>query len=157
MKLELKHLAPYKPYMLKYEYSGNIYLFNSSIGDLTIGYDDNQDSWHPISMVKPILRTLSDLTKEIEHNERSFIPLAEIFLIHPKASFDYEDSKTNIKCWDNVKRSDGKDFECGTFYLPPIVHHNEYGSVEKLFEWHFDVFGLIEKGLAIDINHLNKQ
>ena len=29
-----------------------------------------------------------------------------------------------------------------------------YGLVSKLIEWHFDVFGLIEKGLAIDINTL---
>ena len=29
------------------------------------------------------------------------------------------------------------------------------GICEKLFEWHFDVFGLIEKWLAIDINTLN--
>lgn len=30
-----------------------------------------------------------------------------------------------------------------------------YTIVLKLFEWHFDVFGLIEKGLALDINHAN--
>lgn len=30
-----------------------------------------------------------------------------------------------------------------------------YGDVLKLLEWHFDVFGLIEKGLAIDINTIN--
>ena len=30
------------------------------------------------------------------------------------------------------------------------------GIVLQLFEWHFDVFGLIEKGIAIDINTLNK-
>ena len=29
-----------------------------------------------------------------------------------------------------------------------------YGDIEKLFEWHFDVFGLIDKGLALDINNL---
>ena len=27
---------------------------------------------------------------------------------------------------------------------------------QKLFEWHFDVFGLIDAGLAIDINTLEK-
>ena len=31
----------------------------------------------------------------------------------------------------------------------------EYAAMEILFEWHFDVFGLIDKGLAIDINSLN--
>jgi hypothetical protein len=30
----------------------------------------------------------------------------------------------------------------------------DYWIVEKLIEWHFDVFGLIKKGLAIDVNNL---
>ena len=29
-----------------------------------------------------------------------------------------------------------------------------YAIVSKLLEWHFDIDGLIEKGLAIDINTL---
>jgi hypothetical protein len=29
-------------------------------------------------------------------------------------------------------------------------------TVEKLLEWHFDIYGLIEAGLAIDINTLEK-
>lgn len=32
-----------------------------------------------------------------------------------------------------------------------------YSYVQKLLSEHFDVFGLIEKGLAIDINTLNKE
>ena len=35
-----------------------------------------------------------------------------------------------------------------------ILNYFSYRSVESLFENHFDVFGLIEKGLAIDINTL---
>jgi len=31
-----------------------------------------------------------------------------------------------------------------------------YGFVDRLFQLHFDIYGLIEKGLAIDINTLNK-
>jgi hypothetical protein len=34
---------------------------------------------------------------------------------------------------------------------------NKHQDVQKLFEWHFDVFGLISKGLAIDINTLKNQ
>lgn len=33
---------------------------------------------------------------------------------------------------------------------------NQYDAMQKLFEWHFDVFGLIEAGLAIDINTLSE-
>ena len=32
---------------------------------------------------------------------------------------------------------------------------NQYELMQKLFEWHFDVFGLIEKGLAADFNKVN--
>jgi hypothetical protein len=32
--------------------------------------------------------------------------------------------------------------------------HLPYSVFKNLFEWHFDVFGLIEQGLAIDINTL---
>ena len=34
------------------------------------------------------------------------------------------------------------------------LNKNNYWKIEKLFEWHFDVFGLIEKGLAINVNDL---
>lgn len=32
---------------------------------------------------------------------------------------------------------------------------NEFNMLQKLYEWHFDIYGLIEKGLAIDINTLD--
>ena len=37
-----------------------------------------------------------------------------------------------------------------------FIHYKavKYGIIERLLEWHFDIFGLIEKGLAIDINTL---
>ena len=35
-----------------------------------------------------------------------------------------------------------------------MVLSKMYIEVVKLFEWHFDVFGLIPEGLAIDINTL---
>ena len=34
------------------------------------------------------------------------------------------------------------------------INSIDYKYAQKLFEWHFDVFGLIDKGLAIDINTL---
>jgi hypothetical protein len=36
-----------------------------------------------------------------------------------------------------------EDFISGNFL------NNSYGFIELLLRWHFDVFGLIEKGLAI--------
>lgn len=115
-KLELKHLAPYKPYELNYIYNGNIYRFNSSIGDLTIGYDANQDSWHSLYNCKLILRPLRYLD----------IGVLQGF------NFLYAPSTTD---------------DIGLY---------SYEFMTYCFQNHFDVFGLIESGLAVDINTLNK-
>ena len=93
---------------------------------------------------KPILRPLSDLTKEIEHNGERFVPIDELWgqtlgEIDSNTYDDYffnPDLKTTWICKENVLQL-------------------EWVVVEKLFEWHFDVFGLIDAGLAIDINTLN--
>jgi hypothetical protein len=45
---------------------------------------------------------------------------------------------------------------CITFGLKnPVNNILTYENWQLLFKWHFDVFGLIEKGLAIDINTLS--
>lgn len=120
MKLELKHLAPYLPYGLKYIYKGIEW-------DLTHLETSTKDREY-----KPILRPLSDLTKEIEVNGEKFVP------------FDYiSDYNPNTKeIYPCVIMDDG------------IIEMHYWKDFEKLFEWHFDVFGLIDAGLAIDINTL---
>jgi hypothetical protein len=137
MKLELKHLAGYLPYGLKIiendedvkiEMLG-IYSFNdiyTDAGDITFeGF-------------KPILRPLSDLTKEIEVRAKKLIP---VDYINENYYWDYV--KDNLKYL--ITKNDASIYE----YLPFMV-------VQKLLEWHFDIYGLIPSGLAIDINTLNK-
>jgi hypothetical protein len=46
-----------------------------------------------------------------------------------------------------------KDIEIHTGFM----QNEPFWKIEKLFEWNFDVFGLIEKGRAIDINTLSVQ
>ena len=139
MKLELKHLAPYMPYGLKIQilnhkcdYVGiefseiNGYYF---LGDsLHVSYNGGSTG-KSIEDFKPILRPLSDLTKEIEVNSEKFIPIN--YFLGDDSDLVYEACLIH------------NDFS----YLP-------YNLVQKLLEWHFDVFGLIEQGLAIDINDL---
>lgn len=132
-KLELKHLAPYLPYGLKLYHSGykakhileasikeGVYDREMSAVTLTAMVNDNE-------YLKPILRPLSDLTKEIEHNGEKFVPVDRL----EWNSYDHIIKKGMC---DNVG----------------------YQYMIKLFEWHFDVFGLIEKGLAIDINTIQE-
>ena len=144
-KLELKHVAPYLPYGLAFicfdveskEFEElplvSINLANEEleIGGMDIPIDELP---YPIGLeIKPILRPLSDLTKEIEVNGEKFVPRVKMGLIH-------DVSGNNIFNYRTGER-------INILSLP-------YYKIEYLFEWHFDVFGLIEQGLAIDINTL---
>jgi hypothetical protein len=133
MKLELKHLAPYLPYNLKMEhYETKIIKKLQGISTNTLGQPYClclNSIWYNSFVFKPILRSLSDLTKEIEVNGEIFIPL----------------QKLEYMFGDCTKLTD-------TMLVNSFVQN---GIVNKLIEWHFDVFNLIEKGLAININTLN--
>jgi len=145
-KLELKHLAPYLPYGLKIDQLGSYY-------ELVISYNV-PSKHHKIDVMqvllnnhntKPILRPLSDLTKEIEHNDEWFVPIRHIL-------FDYRKSlEVNFHFEEGVLTDLWLDYPGGGGCY---VAHQSMKLLEwlKLFEWHFDVFGLIGKGLAIDKN-----
>ena len=132
-KLELKHIAGYLPYGLKIVNIGlkgdvlNIYKLeienHLNCGIVNVIKGVNQ---------KPILRQLSDLTKEIEINGEKFVPIEWL--------------DKNIK--PTRHQSPSVSFTDG--YIE-MCYLSEY---EKLYEWHFDIHGLIESNLAIDINTL---
>lgn len=136
-KLELKHLAGYLPYGLKIYYE----LVN----------DRNQLDWGLTlckvqfcldNQNKPILRPLSDLTKEIQVNGKKFIPM-------------------DVLCSIEVSEEEafklyGKIPEVWKYLSETKTRYWDFWQVEKMYEWHFDIHGLIEKGLAIDINTLTK-
>lgn len=123
-ELELKHLSPYLPYGLRIRYI----LGKGSTWTLT---QFNIEQFSDVD--KPILRPLSDLTKEIVHNGEKFVPI------------DYFIYKTSVE-----------DFTEFPEQKHNLIHGLKYADVQLLLEWHFDIFGLIEKGLSIDINALNK-
>ncbi len=76
--------------------------------------------------IRLILHPLSDLIKEIEINGEKFIPYKKIG-------------------WGN-----------GTWFNDSMAWQTlSFSDAEKLLEWHFDIFGLINKGLANDINRLS--
>lgn len=130
MKLELKHLAPYLPYGLNIlHWNGNA---KEYIEILQVLHLENR---HVLGSDKhkPILRPLSDLTKEIEHYGEKFVPID---------NFIY---KTSVE-----------DFTEFTEQKHNLTHGLKYADIQLLLEWHFDIFGLIEKGLAVCINTLKK-
>lgn len=125
LELTLKELAPYLPYGLK--------VFSNKIETLT-GIECAKvkvrefDMFFPIENCKPILRPLSDLTKEIEYKGAKLVPQSKL------SHLDLE--------WLITSEN--------------LIMKTNYEDVLQLFEWHFDIFGLIEADLAIDINTIRK-
>lgn len=120
MKLELKHLSPYLPYDLKGIFLNSI--ITLSVNAFTKGRERGYDiSAFLSNNIKPILFPLSSLTKEITINGESFVP------------------KNTL--------SRNLQMQLDIFNLPQIVDF-KVADYNKLLEWKFDVFGLIEAGLA---------
>lgn len=154
MKLELKHLAPYLPYGLKaiyyFENEENeiVEITGTSLFSNELHYQLRFKDGKTIGLFKddfkPILRPLSDLTKEIDHNGESFVPFEKIKNYHTDYFCDTDFENYIL---DRVKNP---DFWACVIFLPS-------GLVDLLLKWHFDVFGLIPKGLAINKNILKTE
>jgi hypothetical protein len=135
-KLEIKHLAPYLPYGLKIQgqtHKSIETLFGLKGETVFVEYSQSLYAWADIFDIKPILRPLSDLTKEIEHNGERFVP-SERYNIDKDFLYEIDTNQEDI------------------IYIDVLEMYNLFLI---LLEMHFDVFGLIDKGLAIDTNTLD--
>lgn len=82
----------------------------------------------------PILRPLSDLTKPIEHKGEKFVPIIKLL---ENGFFD--------------TRKMSKE-EIMSFVGAYLITLND---LPLYLQWHFDLFGGIESGEAIDVNTLD--
>ena len=134
MKLELKHIAPYLPYDLRFDNGRDYekdYLIGIRANDYNVKMPQGGDGgYFRLEKIKPILRPLSDLTKKIDHNGEILVPM-------------------DILC------NEFRQYDCFEFDNVNILN-NPYNQIQKLLEWHFDIYGLIENNLAIDINTLEE-
>ena len=105
------------------------------------------DGFCELKYIKPILRPLSDLTKEIEVNGEKFVPI-ERMKRYMLVDFKYIDN-SGVQSVHFPKGN-----ICITSINYEIADECPLGFYTKLLEWHFDVFGLIESGLAINKNTL---
>lgn len=125
--IKQEFLATSLPYKLKmlFEKSGKLILLKELcvFDDQSFLYNNKFDSkvWN----FKPIVRPLSDLTKEIEHKGERFVPIERI-----------------------------KELNLGIMPKNNNIGWMYYQQVQKLIEWHFDLADLISKGEAIDVNSL---
>ena len=164
MKLELKHLVSYLPYDLKG-------IFLNSIITLSVNYfSKGTERGYDISAflsnnIKPILFPLSSLTKEITINGETFVPVKNLFELHHCGMR----IKEKLQCFSfNKNKIKYDDFNCAITDGVYMFGYSNYGGFQaidtdeyknytvinqlellmKLFEWKFDVFELIEAGLA---------
>ena len=140
-QLEFKHVAPYLPYGLKGVSKADNYGIENVIGYQFFGDKceviTNIDNLYIVEFM-PILRNISDLTKEIEHNGERFVPVERIKCLY---EIEYRNNNPISMYVDGSWTSKITE-------LP-------YDLVQLLLEWHFNVFNLPEH-LFIDINTLNK-
>ena len=128
VSITLKELSDYLPYgVIGFSKYGKI-------PDLLIGLLIEKDGSiiftlqnYRTNLFKPLLRPLSDLRKEIKVNGERFVPIEKL----PIIGMDVLEIESDIK-------------HCSI----------EQKNYNKLLEWHFDVFGLIDRGLAIDLNSI---
>lgn len=199
-KLTINELAPYLPYKLQICYrvldleNGNpntdnpddrmkdcIMIMNGARLDQCLLPET--DRWYDKNSVfKPILRPLSDLTREIEHNGKIITPMLELYKV-AKGVFQSEIKYHSIMATNQIQvemvgyrnyffglfNSEG-DVRLGLGYnfrmysTDLLLSDNKGEEVQfqnilfkNLYEWHFDLHGLIEKGLAININTLTNK
>lgn len=129
--LTIKELAPYLPYGLKVlSERGTVYELDVYYNMMGNGIE-KRDLYSVLDNgMKPLLRPLSSLTEEIEHNGERFIPINKLKHLY---GWDY--------LWYEV--------------LGEITNFNvnklKYACLKLLLEWNFDVFGLIDRNLALPI------
>lgn len=159
MKLELKHLIPYLPYKLEckllnfkcdyvgepYGYANGYYFINE---ELYVTFKDRSTAGKSVSNFQPILRPLSDLTKQIDVDGNRFVP---IYRIIKQFSTEYHFRDSGM-----LMSLESLDDTILMFINNEIAPECHIGIFRVLSKWHFDVFGLIQRGLAIDINTIEE-
>ena len=140
-KLELKDIAGYLSYGLKCLDIENIaeviYEFSTNSAD---GINFVNAGKYTISQLKPILRPMSDLTKEIEVNGDKFVPIERMKYLQLISPFYNIGDVLGGQIIDSLFTSSR--------------YGGEFMIIDFLNSLHFDYRGLIGQGLAIDINTL---
>lgn len=105
-----------------------------------VAYPKGEDiylNWKPsLYKIKPIVRPISDLEKEITHNGETFVPIDFLKNKYQDIYFYTENNKVNLS----------------VFFRNYSYFYHWYEILNHLYEWHFDVFGWLEKDLAINYN-----
>jgi hypothetical protein len=144
--IPLKEIVGFLPYGLKVKTS--LRTRELVLGQEFIDINNETITVHEVisnSFHKPIVRPLSDLTKEITHNGETFVPKDELRKLSG-AIKPSEELKNTFSIQMN------KGYVIGFSAL--CMHVDQLMLFEKLYEWHFDIYDWIKDGLAVSINDL---
>ncbi len=142
-QLTINEIAPYIPYKTECIYTGTNERKRIVGADIySIKLQNLDENFFVLSTVfdykeiKPILRPLSDLIP--------FIKERYGMLEHQDITgyFDADFLEEHSLEIDDIENTE--------------VNHIPYGTLQVLLKHHFDIFELIDKGLAIDINTLKE-
>jgi len=118
-KLELKHLSAYFPYKVKAK-------FRSKNSGVEIG----------------TISQIADNLSIVCYDTVEAYPAKYKLLLRPISALD-EKTLSDINC-DLLDQINMKDFRDKHTSL----HNMSYGVIQILLQYHYDIFGLIEQGLA---------
>ena len=127
MNLQKKHLAAYYPYKVQCTAGGFVGVLDTINSRTTKIRVSCSDYWESSHKYKMILRPMKDIYT---------------FEFKPK----YGQNKVTFS--DIMPIEYLATLECGQWIEIP------FEWIEKLFKYHFDLFGLIKAGLAVDKNSL---
>ena len=167
-KLTMQVLSAYLPYKVKAQYldsedyeitTGELVRIDTGV----INGDGNEDviitcgeqEFDPLDLIdcefQLLLRPLSALTDEIEHNGERFVPIDNLIKADNKVivSNYVSDGSKAITITITYKLM-------GDTFTDFIINRNtvdntDYCYVQKLLEWHFDVFSLLDSGDALPL------
>lgn len=160
-QLKLSHIAPYLPYGLKVEHERKIHPRSKFVVELSLSLLDSCIKFTQKHTIKPLLHPLSDLYKEID-GKVGIVDLAKI-----SADFkwklgrfycdgeyiDVAECRYGVFLYNKSNRV----FELCNIYGLCGVAPNQLDLFTYLFQHHYDVFSLIDKGLAIDLNSISHE
>lgn len=162
MKLELNHLTPYLPYGLMVNVNDSDLGIEDFTGEISSWeyYNTRFNVWseyelesHKVSIesIKPILRPIHAITEEEALQLLDLCAAVKCYDVRinkcsPDISISGSTGKYEFVVFINHKKTHAKIHRKGCVRGVSLA----YDVYEWLFKNHFDVFGLIDKGLALE-------
>lgn len=171
--LELTDIAGYLPHGLRVMNSVDMTIWTIDMLSTEVDYSTSILPTYHFTHVKPILRPMSDLTKEIIYRGEKFVPMVEIgkllgydnlekYEIDGVIEYGFEtryadDAQGYTFGWHQASQSFGVWYDQIDEETPSVERLiMNVDAFDKLAEWMFDYRGLIPRGLALDVNTLDR-